>query len=77
MAHSSTLCGHLVFVNGGGIMMTCFYYAQNDLVFNTKTRVWQTLDVAINLRDHSTTLVGDKLFVIGGKLALPKLDHRI
>ena len=68
MAHSATLCGHLVYVNGGGYVITCFGYAQNDLVFNTKTRRWQSLDVAINLRDHSTTLVGDKLLIIGGKI---------
>ena len=51
-------------------MITCFCYAQNDLVFNTKTRRWQSLDVTVNLRGHSTTLVGDKMLIIGGKMTL-------
>lgn len=74
MAHSATLCGHLVFVNGGGYVITCFSYAQNGLVFNTKTTHWKTLNVAIKLKDHSTPfdhfLGGDNLLIIGGKMTL-------
>ena len=55
-------------------MITCFCYAQNDLVFNTKTRRWQSLDVTVNLRGHSTTLVGDKMLIIGGKMTFQSLS---
>ena len=66
VGHSSTLCGHLVFVHGGGRSST-LTPAFNDLVFNTKTKRWKTLDCALEIYHHSASLVDDKLIFIGGK----------
>lgn len=66
IGHSSTLCGHLVFVHGGGCSGT-LTPTICDFVFNTKRRHWKRLEIALELKKHSATLVDDKLFVIGGR----------
>lgn len=62
LAHTSTLCGHLVFVHGG--IHGEDSLAEADFVYNTMTRRWKTLDLALQLYNHSATLIDDKLLII-------------
>ena len=67
--HSATLCGHYVFVIGGGQDGVEDYYFP-DAVLNLKTRKWANLGTNTTATFHTTCLVDDKLFCVGGKWAM-------
>lgn len=65
-AHTATLCGQYIYIMGGSYTEDGILCATDDAKFDNNAGRWCSLHCSVSLRFHTTNLVDDKLFIIGG-----------
>ena len=72
--HTSTLCGHFIHVIGGKFTYQNLSFGAYDSILNINTMIWQSAPTSHSTCFHTTCLVDDKLYRIGGEYKV-LLDH--
>ena len=66
--HTSTLCGHFIHVIGGKFTYLNLSFEAYDSILNINTMTWQSAATNRSTCFHTTCLVDDKLYRIGGEI---------